>query len=163
MFPPRAERLSQEAKMKSTRAHLLGEFTGKLDGLIYYRRRPGGRIYVRKQFRFKDHPAQPGFAAAQRAIYALAPSAGYKTDLKDYLLLYNQQPGNAEKPAQSWTNLYNKLMFALQKKYPAQVQLAALTRYQIISQDLPCRTVKASVEAGLLPEVRDYARFTEPI
>ncbi len=149
--------------MKSTRAHLLGEFIGKLDGLIYYRRRPGGRIYVRKQFEFKDHPAHPGFKNAQAAIYALQPSAGYKRDLKDYLILYNQLPANVEKPAQVWTNLYNKLMFALQKKYPAQVQLVNITRDQILSQELPCRTVKAAVEAGLLPEVRGFARFTNPI
>ncbi len=50
--------------MKAARAYLKGEFTGKLDNLIYYRRKPGGKIYVRKQFKFRNHPAQPGFAGA---------------------------------------------------------------------------------------------------
>ena len=31
--------------MKATRANLLGEFTGKLDGLIYFRRKLNGRLY----------------------------------------------------------------------------------------------------------------------
>ncbi|HPH61289.1 MAG: hypothetical protein PHG32_06870 [Candidatus Cloacimonetes bacterium] len=147
--------------MKATRANLLGEFTGKLDNLIYYRRKPGGKIYVRKQFTFKNHPGQPGFAGAQKAIYALKPSPAYQRDLKDYLILYNQLPDNAGKNAQAWTNVYNKLMFAMQKKLG--VQLKTITRAQIEAQNLPCRTVKAAVEAGLLPEVRDFERLTKPI
>ncbi|MDD4224000.1 MAG: hypothetical protein PHD87_05380 [Candidatus Cloacimonetes bacterium] len=147
--------------MKATRANLLGEFTGKLDDLIYYRRKPGGKIYVRRQFKFKNHPGQPGFASAQKAIYALAPSEAYKRDLKDYLILYNQLPGNADNNAQSWTNIYNKLMFAMQKNL--QVPLKNISRAQIAQQNLPCRTVKEAIEAGLLPEVRDYERFTNPI
>jgi hypothetical protein len=147
--------------MKATRANLLGEFTGKLDNLIYYRRKPGGKIYVRKQFTFKNHPGQPGFAGAQKAIYALKPSPTYQRDLKDYLILYNQLPDNAGKNAQAWTNVYNKLMFAMQKKLG--VQLKTITRAQIEAQNLPCRTVKAAVEAGLLPEVRDFERLTKPI
>ncbi|MCB5248021.1 MAG: hypothetical protein LHW57_08360 [Candidatus Cloacimonetes bacterium] len=147
--------------MKATRANLLGEFTGKLDDLIYYRRKPGGKIYVRRQFKFKNHPGQPGFASAQKAIYALAPSETYKRDLKDYLILYNQLPGNADNNAQSWTNIYNKLMFAMQKNL--QVPLKNISRAQIAQQNLPCRTLKEAIEAGLLPEVRDYERFTNPI
>ncbi|MBW6514090.1 MAG: hypothetical protein K0B87_04980 [Candidatus Syntrophosphaera sp.] len=149
--------------MRTTRAKLLGEFTGKLDGLIYYRRRPGGKIYARKQFTFKKHPGQPAFAGAQKAIYALKPSAGYKRDLKDYLLLYNQLAENAEKPAETWTNLYNKLMFAMQKALPGQVVLKNITRAQITEQNLPCATVKDAVEAGLLPAVKDYERLNKPI
>lgn len=149
--------------MKATRANLLGEFTGTLNGLIYYRRRPGGKIYVRKQFKFKNHPGQPGFAGAQKAIYALNPSSGYIQNLKDYLLLYNQLPGFKDKPAQSWTNLYNKLMFALQKALPGQVVLKNITREQIAAHNLPCVSVKAAVEAGLLPAVRDYEKFNRPL
>lgn len=149
--------------MKATRANLLGEFTGKLNDLIYYRRKPGGKIYVRKQFTFENHPGQPAFASAQKAIYALKPSAGYKRDLKDYLILYNRLPKNAESNAQSWTNIYNKLMFAMQKAFPEQVQLKNISRELISQQNLPCRTVRDAIEAGLLPEVRDYERFTKAI
>ena len=149
--------------MKATRANLLGEFTGKLNDLIYYRLRPGGKIYVRKQFKFKDHPAQPGFASAQKAIYALNPSAGYKRDLQDYLALYNNLAQNKDNPLQSWTNLYNKLMNAMQRALPGQVELKNITREQIFAQNLPCRTVKDAVDAGLLPSVRDYEQFRELI
>ena len=78
--------------MKATRANLLGEFTGKLDGLIYYKSRQTGKLYVRRQWEFHNHPAHPGFATAQKAIYAIKPSEGYKQNLKDYLLSYNKLP-----------------------------------------------------------------------
>ncbi len=53
--------------MNAARAYLKGEFTGKLDNLIYYRRKPGGKIYVRKQFTFRNQTGQTGFAGALRA------------------------------------------------------------------------------------------------
>jgi hypothetical protein len=149
--------------MKATRANLLGEFTGKLDGLIYYRLKPGGRIYVRRQFSLQNHPSHSNFREAQRAIYALQPSGGYKQDLKDYLLQYNQMPQNKSSNASTWTNLYIKLMFAMQKLLTGQVDLATITRQQIEEQNLPCRSVKDAVEAGLLPEVKGYERFDKVI
>ncbi len=148
--------------MKATRANLLGEFTGNLDELIYYKNSRTGKIYVRRRFTFKDHPGQPAFTSAQKAIYALKPSNGYRQNLRDYLLAYNSLPANQSKPALFWGNLYNKLMFAMQKKLP-QVDLKTITRAQIVEQNLPCITVKAAVEAGLLPEVKDYQRFTQQI
>jgi hypothetical protein len=149
--------------MKATRANLLGEFTGKLDGLIYYRRRGNGKLYVRRRWKFKNHPQHPKFAAAQRVIFALQPSEGYKSNLKDYLLRYNLLPENEGKQAQSWGNLYVKLMYAMQKTYPETVALAYLTREQIVSQNLPCRSIKAAVEAGLLPVVKGFERFVNEL
>ncbi len=149
--------------MKATRANLLGEFTGKLDGLIYYRRRNNGKLYVRRQWKFENHPGQARFASAQRAIFALQPSEAYKSNLKDYLLRYNLLTENEGKQAQYWGNLYVKLMYALQKAYPETVDLAYLTREQIVSQNLPCQSIKAAVEAGLLPVVKGYERFDREI
>jgi len=145
--------------MKATRANLLGEFTGKLDGLIYYRSRHNGKLYVRRQWKFKHHPSHAPFAARMQNLKALAPSAGYLRDLKDYLPLYNRLPDNAGKELNCWNNLYVKLMFALENAFPDTVNLATLTREQIQVQNLPCRTVKTAVEAGLLPLVKGYGRF----
>jgi hypothetical protein len=153
----------EEPKVKATRANLLGEFTGKLDGLIYYCRRSNGKLYVRRKWKFENHPGQAQFASAQRAIFALQPSEVYKRDLKDYLLRYNLLPENEGKQAQYWGNLYVKLMFALQKTYPETVDLANITREQIVSQNLPCRSIKAAVEAGLLPVVKGYERFVNEL
>jgi len=149
--------------MKATRANLLGEFTGKLDGLIYYRSRRTGKLYVRKQWTFTDHPRHAQYTAIQKNIFALQPSQGYIRDIKDYLLQYNLLPEGAIKPLYSWNNAYVKLMFAMQKAMPETVDLASISREQIVTQNLPCRSIKAAIEAGLLPEVRGYERFTQEI
>ncbi len=149
--------------MKATRAHLLGEFTGKLDGLIYYRRNNNGKLYVRRQFRFKNHPCHAGFRSATKAIHTLKPSAGYKQDLIDYMYGYNKLPQSKLQSSQSWVNIYAKLMFAMQKAMPETVDLRTISREQIAAQNLPCISVKVAVEAGLIPQVKDYQRFTQQL
>jgi hypothetical protein len=146
--------------MKATRANLLGEFTGKLDGLIYYRSKRTGKLYVRRQGVAKQNAGMPLFSSANKAIFALHPSEAYKNNLRDYVLLYNKLPIAAYKPLWTWTNAYSMLMFAMQKAMPGVVDLRSITREQITSQNLPCISVKDAVEAGLLPEVKLYSRFT---
>ena len=136
-------------------------FTGTLDDMIYYTRRPNGRVYARRRFTLKDHPSHKPFANATRGIYALNPSREYRQNLADYMIGYNRLEANEAKPAQCWNNLYNKLMFAMQKQLG--IALTGITREMIVQQNLPCQTVKAAVEAGLLPKVPDYERFNQPI
>lgn len=145
--------------MKATRANLLGEFTGKLDGLIYYRSRISGKLYVRRQWICKDHPAYPAFTNANRAIFALNPANAYIQNLKDYLRQYNMLPQNDNKPVHAWTNIYTKLMFAMQKSMPETAELSTITRVKIQENNLPCRNLKEAIEAGLLPRVNRYERF----
>ena len=149
--------------MKATRANLLGEFTGKLDGLIYYRSRKNGKLYVRRQWEATQNAGNTGFSSASSAIYALHPSEGYKRDIRDYLLLYNNSKEGQNAPLWTWTNAYSRLMFAMQKALPETVDLKNITREQIISQNLPCRSIKAAIEANLLLMVRGYEKFTAEI
>jgi hypothetical protein len=48
------------------------------------------------------------------------------------------------------------MMWAMQAKYPQQVNLKTITREQILEQQLPCRSVKAAVEDGLLAKIPGY-------
>jgi len=136
---------------------------GKLDDLIYYVDKATGQTLGRKAFTFTDHPGQPAFRSAQQQIYALHPSKDYQLNLIDYIRAYNNLPQNRYQPLRTWSNAFNKLMYALQKKLPGQVDLQTITRSQIIQQNLPCRTVKAAIQAGLLPEVKDYERWDKEI
>ena len=147
--------------MKRESKHIPADFTGSVDDMIYYRHKANGKIYARKSFTFKDHSGQAPFASAQKAIYALQPSQAYKQNLCDYLIGYNKLKINTGREAITWTNLYNKLMFAMQKKLG--IPLTEITRAQIAEQNLPCQSVKAAVEAGLLPKVPDYQRFNKQI
>jgi len=143
--------------MKAKVKVMLPGFTGNMDDLVIYRNRSGNKLFARKYVKIENHPGQAPFAAAQRAIYALQPSEGYKQNLRDYLIGYNRLPVNDGREAHSWNNLYNKLMFAMQSQMG--IPLATITRQMIEEMELPCRSVKTAVEAGLLPMVKSCERF----
>jgi len=156
-----ANKQGEARYMKRESKQIPADFTGSVDDMIYYRHKANGKIYARKRFTFKDHPGQAPFASAQKAIYALQPSQAYRQNLCDYLIGYNKLKINDGREAIAWTNLYNKLMFAMQKQLG--IPLMEITRTRITEQNLPCQSVKAAVEAGLLPKVPDYERFNKPL
>ncbi len=137
--------------------------TGKGEGLIYYSSRQTGKIYARKRFKFRHHPAHPSFRTAQQSIYALKPSADYKNNLMLYLDEYNDLPENRDKQVFNWCHIFNKMMWNMQKAMPEKVNLQKITRELIESQNLPCKTVRDAVEAGLLPAVKNYRKYTKQI
>jgi hypothetical protein len=51
----------------------------------------------------------------------------------------------------------------MQKAMPVSVDLKTITREQIASQNLPCRTLRDAIEAGLLPMVEGYQRWDKQI
>ncbi len=137
--------------------------TGNNDGLIYYIDRKSGVTLARKKFTLKNHPEHPGFRNVQKQIYAVQPSREYIYNLTDYIYDYNYLPGNELKHLRTWTNLYNKLMFAMLQAMPETVDLKTITREQIYSQNLPCKTLRDAIDAGLLPKVDGYERWDKPI
>jgi hypothetical protein len=149
--------------MKPHFKHTIHGFTGKLDGLIYYINKFSGKVIARKIFKFKNHPGQKPFRSAQQQIYAIKPSTTYKYDLKDYCLSYNNLPQNEGRTLFSWCHVYNKLMWAMQKAIPEKVVLEKITREQIYKEQLPCISLKATIEAGLLPKVTGYERWDHEI
>lgn len=149
--------------MKVKYKQMFKGYSGKADGMIYYFDSKSGTALARRSFTFTDHPGQPAFRSAHRQIYTIQPSQHYIYNLKDYLYLYNLLPENETQRLRAWTNVYNKLMFAMQKAMPETVDLKTITREQIYAQDLPCKTVKAAVEAGLLPRVKNYEAMTKEI
>jgi len=62
----------------------------------------------------------------------------------------------------SWVNLYMTLMSRLAKAYPA-IDLKTLTRNDIIANDLPCKSVSAAVQAGLLSPVPGWEKLVAEI
>jgi len=96
-------------------------------------------------------------------LKALNPSQGYRNNLADYVMYYNECREYYDKPMVGWNNAWLKMMFALQKAMPGQVDLRTITRQQITDQNLPCDTVKHALEFGLLPPVPDNGRWTNPI
>lgn len=59
----------------------------------------------------------------------------------------------------TWPNVYMKVMRALKIQQP-EVDFKTLPRDDVISHNLPCRTIAAAVEAGYLKKVPGYEVLT---
>ena len=102
-------------------------------------------------------PIQPQnieYGNIARQIKALEPSEGYRNDFKMYLSILRDHDETIIYP--SWYSLYVKMLWAMQAKHPETVNLKTITREQVSGQNLPCISVKAAVEDGLLRELPGY-------
>jgi hypothetical protein len=141
----------------------LAGYTGTVDEAIFYYN-PKIRKTLMRPYRYPTlNHNNERTVSIMANLKALNPSQGYKANLSDYVMYYNERKEFYDKPMVGWSNAWLKLMFALQKMMPAEVDLRTITRQQIIDQNLPCRTVKDAIEAGLLPPLPDYERWTAPI
>ncbi len=144
--------------MKATWRNL-PPYTGKADDQVYYYNRRVGRILCRKKPDRKPDATNKSFGGKQKHIYSLDLSEGFLKDLRRYAEGYAKLPQQKDKAYPVWTNLYSKMMYAMEKALPEQVDLATITKAQIKAQDLPCRSVKRAVESGLLPEVKGWEKY----
>lgn len=137
--------------MKATVKEGIKGFTGTLDGAVYYYHPRLKRTLMRRLPKMPRQPQNDDYASIARQIKELNPSAAYRYDFKTYLVALRDHDETAAYP--SWYSLFVKMLWAMRAKYPGQVDLKTITREQIHTQELPCRSVKTAVEDGLLPAV----------
>ncbi len=140
--------------MKATVKEGIKGFSGKLDGAIYYYHPRLRRTLMRRAPQMPIQPQNHDYRDISRQIKALNPSEAYRNDFRMYLNALMDRDDNVRLP--SWYSLYIKMLWAMQAKYPELVNLKTITREQIFAQNLPCRSVKAAVEAGLLSDIPGY-------
>jgi len=141
--------------MKTKLKYCLSELSGTVDDLVLYRNKKSGKLIARRYCVPKPSAENTRIAETSRNLFALAPSEAYKADLKMYLLLHNEL---SHKPFHSWVNLYMTLMSCLAKAYP-DIDLKTLSRNDIFANDLPCKSVSAAVQAGLLSPVPGWEKL----
>ena len=162
--------------MKAFFRNMLQAYRGKCDGLVYYYNPRCNRVVVRPHVKPRPTDQTRRFGAVAGNLKALAPSEGFRGDLRAYVEAFNRRSGAHRDPLLNWYNAYMKLMYALASRWVAApgggllpledfpegtpLDLATLTRGMIAEYDLPCVSVKRSVEAGLLPAVRGYQELT---
>ncbi|MBW6514254.1 MAG: hypothetical protein K0B87_05805 [Candidatus Syntrophosphaera sp.] len=129
-------------------------FSGKLDGLVYYYHPRLKRTLARHKPKMPALPQNATYTTVSRRLKELNPSEAYRYDFKIYASLLRDQDESLLVP--SWYPLFTRMMWAMQKKYPETVDLRAITREQVLSQDLPCRSVRAAIEDGLLAPVSNW-------
>lgn len=129
-------------------------YTGKCDGLVYYYNSKLGRMMTRKLVKPKTGNQNILFSRIAGNLKALQISEGYKNDLRLYTIRYSTLKIFNTKLFLNWYSVFVKLMWQLSDTLGTD--LATVTREQIETDNLPCRTVKQAVEAGYLPAVCGY-------
>jgi len=147
--------------MEVTFKNLLHAYSGKCDGLVYYYNRRLNKVIARRLPTSKPHAGNALLGRISRNLKALELSEGYRTDLKIYTELLRLKTGAEGMAYYAWSNVFRKLMYDLAAKY--SLDLATITRQEIYTQGLPCISVQAAVEDGLLEKVPGYERFTAQI
>jgi len=126
--------------------------TGKYDEVVYYYVPGENKVYARKRVYPELSAQHEKVGSISSRIYGLKPSEGYKLDLGYYLLGYNSLKENRERQLRSWSSLYLRIMYRMAELHP-EIDLKQITREEIFANELPCRSVKTAVLAGLIPEV----------
>jgi len=145
--------------MQVTFKNMLMSYTGKCDGIIYYYHPRYNRIYARRLPQFKPTVATERLGKISSQLKALKVSEGYRNDLKIYCQLYQSLHQEYRYPC--WSNMFTKIFWALAKTY--NVDLSSITRTQIEAEELPVRSVKEAVAAGLIPEVPGWEYLEQEI
>ena len=151
----------QEQSMKAILRESIKGFSGKLDGAIYYYHPRLKRTLMRRLPKMPMQQQNHDYRDISRQIKALEPSEGYRSDFRIYLNLLRDKDESVRLP--SWYSLYVKMLWAMQAQLPEQVNLKTITRTQIVEQRLPCISVSAAVEAGLLVPVGGYRYLNHEI
>ena len=136
------------------------QYSGKADGLVFYYHPGINTMLARKKPKMPHQPINDRYKKISKALKAINPAPEYRQNFKEYLV--ELKKGDADLTMITWHNLFVKMMWNLAAKFPA-IKLETITRTQIISGNLPCRNLKAAVEAGIIPMVGGYKKFTAGI
>jgi hypothetical protein len=147
--------------MKVLFKHLIQGYTGKADDIILYYDRRFNKVIARVYVPVKLTQKHRDFGEIAKNIRRLNLSEAYKQDFKIYTDLYSRMRVNYEHPVSNWYNLFIRMMFKM-AQMPG-IDLKTITRYQIELLSLPCISVKAAVDAELLPRVRNYESLDNPL
>jgi hypothetical protein len=139
--------------MKVQFKNLLKAYSGHCDGLVYYYNPLADKMVCRRYVKPRASQGNARFIKINRRLKEIFPSPEYLSDLKYYAALASDHTQHL-----NWRNVYLKMMFALQRDFG--IDLATITREQIFSQNLPCKSVKSAVDAGLLAPVVGYQRMS---
>lgn len=136
--------------------------SGKIDDSVFYYNRRLKKCLMRKYVVPDNEKNTNRTRIIMANLKQIQPSEDYRNDFYHYWIGYENLIEFEHKRAATWYNLYVKMMFALQKN-DDRVNLQTITRAQIYEQNLPCKTVRAAIEAGFLPPVRDYEWLNKEI
>jgi hypothetical protein len=142
--------------MKPTFKHNVRTFKGinRKEGLTYCRYN-NGNLIIAKTLPKREATAQNHtFGTITKHLHELykSVSPGYKLDLSNYAILHSQLPAISHKLQASGSALFTGMMWKLKHLYP-EIDMATITKEDILKNEYPVRTVRESMENGLLLEI----------
>ena len=142
--------------MRAYFKNMIQAYRGTCDGLVYYYNPRMKRVIVRPYVKPRETENTRRFGRIARNLKALNLSPGFKSDLSVYVDIHNRRTANADVILTNWYIAFTRLMWNLANQSPETIDLETLSRAYIELHDLPCRSVKRAVDAGLLPPVNGY-------
>lgn len=140
----------------------MGILSGKFKEIVYCYSRKYGYKYARMRVYPTLTSVNEDIGSKSQGIWRLQPSEVYKQDLRSYVQAFDGMRNNYRMPLRSWSCLYTKLMYLVERTYPG-VDLRTLTRQYIYDNELPCISIKKAVEAGLLTKVKGWEDLDNPL
>ncbi|MDZ4183173.1 MAG: hypothetical protein U1B83_09870 [Candidatus Cloacimonadaceae bacterium] len=146
--------------MKVNLKNMLKAYRGTCDGMVYYYHPQLNRVIGRVHVVPRKSAQNTRLGEVAANLKRLNPSAEFVEDLRIYINLLWSRGEEERGKLSGWYNYYNKLMWALSRAQG--IDLRTLTREMIELDDLPCRSVRRAVEAGLLDPVRGFELLESP-
>jgi hypothetical protein len=148
--------------MKAKVKLALPGYAGNMDDMVIYYNSTLNCLIARKKvipkFTPNNQDLQDIFAFGRK----IGLSEGFKADCKEYIKAYNRKFRRSNRALSSWPALWLKMMKAQLVKNP-ELNLATLTREDVLSMDLPCNSIRTAVQAGLLERVPGSDKLTATI
>lgn len=148
--------------MKARVKLALPGYTGNMDDMVIYYNSVLNCLIARKKviprFTPNNQDVKSAFALAKR----IELSDAFLADCRTYIRAYNQKNRRHHRALTSWPAVWMKLIKSMLQAYPG-MDIDQLTREAIISNDLPCRSIAAAVQAGCLEPVHGAEKLTQLI
>jgi len=141
--------------MKARVKMMLPGFTGNMDDVVVYYNAHLGKYIARKKVTPKFTPENESMQQINAFARRIELSEAYKDDCRRYIKLYNQKNRRHGRAMSTWPNVFMKVMRAFLKEHP-DLDLANLSREEIISRELPFKSVADVVRVGYLDKVPGY-------
>lgn len=148
--------------MKVTFMTGLPGLSGRYREIVYCRDKVSGTYYARRNTYPELSVENERIGSISSRLFQIKPSEGFKADMRRYLDSYNSLRVNREKPMRSWSALYIRMMYEMARQDPG-IDLRNLSRQSIFELDLPCKSIKRAVEAGILPQTEFWEIYTQEI
>jgi hypothetical protein len=138
---------------------MLPGFTGNMDDVVIYYNAKLNKYIARRKVKPKFTPDNSIVMEIHAFRRRIRVTDAYLDDCREYIRLLNQKFRKQGRAMSTWPNVYMKIMRALKNNYP-EINFKTLTREEIVSGQLPCRTIADAVRVGYLEVVPGFERLT---